>query len=95
MAQGCAEKMPADPALFDGLAISKEADLCERHMGKYPVVFVTLKGRTESKSAGGDESDGDRSGEKAACDRDGGFRGGHTNRELLCRQDGTDHGIVK
>ena len=33
----------ADPALFDGLAISKETDLCERYMGKYPVVFVTLK----------------------------------------------------
>ena len=33
----------ADPALFDGLAISKETDLCERYMGKHPVVFVTLK----------------------------------------------------
>ncbi len=33
----------ADPALFDGLAISREKELCERYMGKYPVVFVTLK----------------------------------------------------
>lgn len=32
-----------DPALFDGLAISGETDLCEQYMGKYPVVFVTLK----------------------------------------------------
>ncbi len=36
-------EMGADPALFDGLAISRETDLCERYMGKYPVVFVTLK----------------------------------------------------
>ena len=33
----------ADPALFDGLAISREKEICERYMGKYPVVFVTLK----------------------------------------------------
>ena len=34
----------AEPALFDGLAISKEAALCETYMGKFPVVFVSLKG---------------------------------------------------
>ena len=34
----------AEPALFDGLAISKEAELCETYMGKFPVVFVSLKG---------------------------------------------------
>ena len=32
-----------DPSLFEGLAISRERELCERHMGKYPVIFVTLK----------------------------------------------------
>ncbi len=34
----------ADSSLFDGLEISREKELCERHMGKYPVVFVSLKG---------------------------------------------------
>ena len=33
-----------DKTLFDGLAISKEAALCEAYMGKFPVVFVSLKG---------------------------------------------------
>lgn len=33
-----------DPALFDGLEISKEKELCEKHMGKYPVISVSLKG---------------------------------------------------
>ena len=30
--------------LFDGLAISRETALCEAHMGRFPVVFVSLKG---------------------------------------------------
>ena len=34
----------ADRTLFDGLAISKETALCEAYMGKFPVVFVSLKG---------------------------------------------------
>lgn len=29
--------------LFDGLDISKEKGLCENHMGKYPVVSISLK----------------------------------------------------
>lgn len=33
-----------DKSIFNGLAISKEADLCEEFMGKYPVIFVSLKG---------------------------------------------------
>lgn len=33
-----------DRTLFDGLAISQETALCERYMGKYPVVFISLKG---------------------------------------------------
>ena len=33
-----------DGTLFDGLAISRETALCEAYMGKFPVVFVSLKG---------------------------------------------------
>ena len=33
----------ADPSLFDGLEISKDEALCERYMGKFPVIFVSLK----------------------------------------------------
>lgn len=33
----------ADKTLFDGLAISKEKDLCEKYMGQYPVISLTLK----------------------------------------------------
>ena len=33
-----------DPALFDGLYISQNKELCENYMGKYPVVFLSLKG---------------------------------------------------
>ncbi len=32
-----------DPALFDGLAIAEERELCEKYMGKYPVISVSLK----------------------------------------------------
>ena len=34
----------ADKTLFDGLAISKETALCEAYMGKFPVIFLSLKG---------------------------------------------------
>ena len=34
----------SDRTLFDGLAISKETALCEAYMGRFPVVFVSLKG---------------------------------------------------
>ncbi len=33
----------SDRSLFDGLKISREKELCEKHMGKYPVISVTLK----------------------------------------------------
>ena len=33
----------ADPSLFDGLNISRNEQLCKEHMGKYPVIFLTLK----------------------------------------------------
>lgn len=32
-----------DPALFDGLKIAEETEICERHMGKYPVISISLK----------------------------------------------------
>ncbi len=33
-----------DKSIFDGLEISKETALIEEYMGKYPVVFISLKG---------------------------------------------------
>ena len=33
-----------DKSLFDGLYISQNKSLCDEHMGKYPVIFLTLKG---------------------------------------------------
>ncbi|MFQ9150136.1 MAG: AAA family ATPase, partial [Eubacteriales bacterium] len=33
-----------DSALFDGLAISREKALCDEYRGKFPVVFITVKG---------------------------------------------------
>ena len=40
----CFFEIGTDKSLFDGLAVSKEKALCETYMGKYPVVFVSLKG---------------------------------------------------
>lgn len=34
----------ADRTLFDGLYISRNQKLCEEYMGKYPVIFLSLKG---------------------------------------------------
>ncbi len=36
----------SDSALFDGLEISKERELCDEYMGKFPVISITLKGAT-------------------------------------------------
>lgn len=33
----------ADESLFEGLYISQNKALCEEHMGKYPVIFLSLK----------------------------------------------------
>ncbi len=33
-----------DKRIFDGLDISRETALCQEHMGKYPVISVSLKG---------------------------------------------------
>ena len=32
-----------DPALFEGLKIMQEKDLCEKYMGKFPVISISLK----------------------------------------------------
>lgn len=32
-----------DKSLFDGLYISENTGICEKHMGQYPVIFLTLK----------------------------------------------------
>ena len=33
-----------DGKLFDGLEIAGEKELCEKYMGKYPVISISLKG---------------------------------------------------
>ena len=33
-----------EPALFDGLKIMQETELCEKYMGKFPVISISLKG---------------------------------------------------
>lgn len=40
----CFFEVGTDKELFDGLAISQEEALCEEYMGKFPVVFISLKG---------------------------------------------------
>lgn len=37
-------EMGTDSALFDDLHISKNVELCELYMGKYPVISISLKG---------------------------------------------------
>ena len=32
-----------DKTLFDGLAISEQTELCEKYMGKFPVISISLK----------------------------------------------------
>jgi len=34
----------ADRSLFDGLKIAREQNLCEKYMGRFPVLFLSLKG---------------------------------------------------
>lgn len=36
--------METDKTLFDGLYISQNKQLCEEYMGKFPVIFLSLKG---------------------------------------------------
>ena len=39
----CFFEIGTDKSLFDDLRVSEEKELCEKYMGKYPVVFVSLK----------------------------------------------------
>ena len=39
----CFFEIGTDKSIFDGLKVSEEKALCETYMGKYPVVFVSLK----------------------------------------------------
>ena len=34
----------SDPTLFDGLKITDEKELCEKYMGRFPVISISLKG---------------------------------------------------
>lgn len=39
----CFFEIGRDPALFEGLKIAQEKDLCEKYMGKFPVISISLK----------------------------------------------------
>ena len=39
----CFFEIGGDPALFEGLAVSAEREICERYMGKFPVISISLK----------------------------------------------------
>ena len=39
----CFFEIGSDPALFDGLKIVQEKELCEKYMGKFPVISISLK----------------------------------------------------
>ena len=40
----CFFEVGSDPALFDGLKIMQEKELCEKYMRKFPVISISLKG---------------------------------------------------
>ena len=40
----CFFEIGGDTSIFDGLKVAQERQLCETYMGKYPVVFISLKG---------------------------------------------------
>ena len=42
--QKCLFEVGTEPMLFDGLKIMHETDLCEKYMGKFPVISISLKG---------------------------------------------------
>ena len=39
----CFFEIGNNPALFDGLKIARERELCEEYMGKFPVISISLK----------------------------------------------------
>lgn len=40
----CFFEIGSDKCIFDGLKVMQDKPLCEKYMGKYPVVFISLKG---------------------------------------------------
>lgn len=40
----CFFEIGTNPYLFDKLYISKNTELCEKYLGRYPVIFISLKG---------------------------------------------------
>ena len=40
----CFFEIGTNPSLFDNLYISKNTELCEKYLGRYPVIFISLKG---------------------------------------------------
>ena len=42
----------SDPGIFDNLAIAGEHELCEKYMGKFPVISISLKGITNDSFQG-------------------------------------------
>ena len=40
----CFFEVGTDPAMFEGLKIMQERELCEKYMGKFPVISISLKG---------------------------------------------------
>ena len=39
----CFFEIGSNPALFDGLKIAQEKELCEKYMGKFPMISISLK----------------------------------------------------
>ena len=39
----CFFEVGTNPALFEGLKIMQERELCEKYMGKFPVISISLK----------------------------------------------------
>ena len=39
----CFFEIGSNPALFEGLKIMQEKELCEKYMGKFPVISISLK----------------------------------------------------
>lgn len=39
----CSFEIGCDPALFEGLKITQEEELCKIYMGRFPVISISLK----------------------------------------------------
>lgn len=47
----CFFEVGNEPALFDGLKIAQEKNLCEEYMGKFPVISISMVSHFARKSA--------------------------------------------